>query len=95
MGAPIDPGGAPMATRMVGGFILVAFFLCGLLAWPGRRRWPVWLITGLCGSLCAALALTLADTADGVVAPLRLGAVALTAGFLATAAIRDLRDPLR
>jgi len=64
-----------MATRMVGGFILVAFLLCLLLAWPGRRRWPLWLITGLCGSLCAALA--------------------LTAGFLATAAVRDLRDPLR
>jgi len=26
---------------------------------------------------------------------LRLGAVALTTGFLATAAVRDLRDPLR
>ncbi len=95
MGAPIDPGGAPMATRMVGGFILVAFLLCLLLAWPGRRRWPLWLIAGLCGSLCAALALSLIDSAGGLVASLRLGAVALTTGFLATAAVRDLRDPLR
>jgi len=55
----------------------------------------MWLITGLCGSLCAALALTLTDRADALVAPLRLAAVALTAGFLATAAVRDLRDPLR
>ena len=95
MGAPIDPGGAPMATRMVGGFILVAFFLCVLLAWPGRRRWPLWLIAGLCGSLCAALALSLTDITGGLIAALRLTAVALTTGFLATAAVRDLHDPLR
>jgi len=29
-----------MATRMVGGFILVAFLLCILLARPGRLRGP-------------------------------------------------------
>jgi len=95
VGAPIDLGGAPMATRMVGGFILVAFLLCVLLAWPGRRRWPLWLIAGLCGSLCAALTLSLTDSAAGLLAPLRLAAVALTAGFLAAATVRDLRDPLR
>jgi hypothetical protein len=80
---------------MVGGFILVAFLFCLLLAWPGRRRWPLWLIAGLCGSVCAALALSLTDSASGLVAPLQLAAVALTTGFLATAAVRDLRDPLR
>jgi hypothetical protein len=80
---------------MVGGFILVAFLLCVLLAWPGRRRWPLWLIAGLCSSLCAALTLTLADGADWLVAPLRLTALALAAAFLATAAVWDLRDPLR
>ena len=95
VGAPIDLGGAPMATRMVGGFILVAFLLCLLLAWPGRRRWPLWLIAGLCASLCAALALSLTDGAGGLVAPMRLAAMALTAGLLATAAVRDLLDPLR
>jgi len=84
-----------MATRMVGGFILVAFLLCLLLAWPGRRRWPLWLIAGLCGSLCAALALSLTDGVGSLVAPLRLTALALAAGFLATATVRDLRDPLR
>src|SRR5256885_9198797 len=68
------------------------FRSCLLLAWPGRRRWPLWLITGLCGSLCAALALSLTDSADGLLAPLRLAAVALTTGFLATAAVRDLRS---
>ena len=95
MGAPIDLGGAPMATRMVGGFILVAFLLCILLAWPGRRRWPLWLIAGLCSSLCAALTLSLTDGAGWLVAPLRLTALALAAVFLAAAAVRDLRDPLR
>ena len=84
-----------MATRMVGGFILVAFLLCVLLAWPGRRRWPLWLIVGLCCSLCAALPLSLTDGADGLIASLRMTAVALAAGFLTTAAVRDLRDPLR
>ena len=95
MGAPIDLGGAPMATRMVGGFILVAFLLCILLAWPGRRRWPMWLISGLCTSLCAALALTLTAAAGWWLDWVRLATVALAAGFLATAAMRDLRDPLR
>jgi purine-cytosine permease-like protein len=84
-----------MATRMVGGFILVAFFLCVLLAWPGRRRWPLWLITGLCASTCAALALSLAAANGWLADSLRLTAIALAAGFLATAAVRDLRDPLR
>ena len=93
MGA--DLGGAPMATRMVGGFILVAFLLCILLAWPGRRRWPVWLITGLCGSLCAALTLSLNAAADWWLAWMRVGALAIATAFLATAAVRDLRDPLR
>ena len=95
MGAPIDLGGAPVATRMVGGFILVAFLLCVLLAWPGRRRWPLWLIAGLCSSLCAALTLSLSNGAGWLVTPLRLTALALAAGFLAAAAVRDLRDPLR
>ncbi len=84
-----------MATRMVGGFILVAFLLCVLLAWPGRRRWPLWLIAGLSSSLCAALTLSLADGPGWLVGSLRLPALALAATFLATAALRDLRDPLR
>jgi hypothetical protein len=49
---------------MVGGFILVAFLLCILLAWPG------------------------------LMASARLGKLAAAARFLATAAVRDLRDPL-
>jgi peptidoglycan/LPS O-acetylase OafA/YrhL len=80
---------------MVGGFILVAFLLCILLAWPGRRRWPLWLIAGLCASLCAALALSLTAATGWVVPSLRLTALTLAASFLAAAALRDLRDPLR
>jgi peptidoglycan/LPS O-acetylase OafA/YrhL len=95
VGAPIDLGGATVATRMVGGFILVAFLLCLLLAWPGRRRWPMWLISGLCSSLCAALALNLTAAGGWLLDWGRLGAVGLACGFLATAAVRDLRDPLR
>jgi hypothetical protein len=66
-----------------------------LLAWPGRRRWPLWLIAGLCSSLCAALTLSLTDATGWLVPSLRLTAVGLAAGFLAAAAVRDLRDPLR
>jgi hypothetical protein len=79
---------------MVGGFILVAFLLCVLLAWPGHRRWPLWLIAGLSSSLCAALTLSLTDGAGWLVAS-RLTALALAAAFLAAAALLDLRDPLR
>jgi peptidoglycan/LPS O-acetylase OafA/YrhL len=95
VGAPIDLGGWTVATRMVGGFILVAFLLCILLAWPGRRRWPMWLISGLCTSLCAALAVNLTASGGWWLVWGRLATVALAAGFLATAAVRDLRDPLR
>ena len=95
VGAPIDVGGAPTATRMVGGFILVALLFCLLLAWPGRRRWPVWLIAGLCGSICAALTLNLTAAEDWFNSSLRLAALAPATAFLATAAVWDLRDPQR
>ena len=95
MGAPIDLGGATMATRMVGGFILVAFLLCLLLAWPGRRRWPLWLICGLCVSVCGALTLSLTAASGPVIDSLRITVLAAAIGFVATASLRDLRDPLR
>ena len=84
-----------MATRMVGGFILVAFLLCILLAWPGRRRWPHWLIAGLCSSVCAALALGLTTSGGWLIAWVRVATLAMATRFLTTAAVRDLRDPLR
>lgn len=80
---------------MVGGFILVAFLLCILVAWPGRRRWPMWLIGGLCSSVCGALAVSLTPGSGLVVDSLRLAALGLAGGFVAAATVRDLRDPLR
>jgi len=83
-----------MATRMLGGFILVAFLLCLLLAWPGRRRWPMWLITGLCASVTAALAMSLMDAGDRWFGPLRSLLLVMAGAFTAVAALRDLRRPL-
>jgi hypothetical protein len=54
----------------------------------------MWLISGLCTSLCAALALNLTVSGGWWLVWGRLATVALAAGFLATAAVRDLRDPL-
>ena len=82
-----------MATRMVGGFILVALLFCILLAWPGRRRWPLWLVGGLSLSVCATLALSLTVAADGWGGWLRLLALAAAAAFCTSAVVRDLRDP--
>ncbi len=84
-----------MATRMLGGFILVAFFLCLLLAWPGRRRWPLWLITGLCLSLTGSLAMSLLSYGDAWFTSVRTALVAMAIGFVAAAALTDLRDPVR
>src|SRR2546423_9040374 len=84
-----------MATRMVGGFILVAFLLCILLAWPGRRRWPVWLIGGLSSSICAALALSLSPTHAPRLPWARLAAALLGSCFFASPAAPELRCPLR
>jgi drug/metabolite transporter (DMT)-like permease len=94
VGATVDPGGAAMATRMLGGFILVAFLFCLLLAWPGRRRWPIWLIMGLSASVTAALAMSLIDAADRWFGPLRSALLMMAAAFVGLAALRDLRRPL-
>ena len=93
MGATIDPGGAPTATRMLGGFILVAFLLSVLLAWPGRRRWPMWLITGLSSSVTATLATSLVGAGNRWLAPLQSGLMLMAFAFLGAAAIRELRRP--
>lgn len=84
-----------MATRMVGGFILVAFLLCMLLAWPGQRRWPIWLIAGTFGSTSAALTLAVAMGPNAEFGWAGALAVLLALGFVATAVVRELRDPLR
>ena len=94
MGATVDFGGAATATRMLGGFILVAFLFCLLLAWPGRRRWPMWLITGLCLSLTGALTISLMAATAWWFDSLRLAVLAVAAGFATLAALVDLRQPL-
>ena len=94
VGATVDLGGAPTATRMLGGFILVAFLLCLLLAWPGRRRWPMWLITGLSVSVTAALTMSLVPNVDRWLPPLRSALLLMAATFVLLAAARDLRRPL-
>jgi len=45
--------------------------------------------------VCAALALSLTPSTGWLIASVRLATLALATGFLATAAVRDLRDPLR
>ena len=81
-----------MATRMVGGFILVALLFCILLAWPGHRRWPVWLIAGLTISLCAALTASLVPGADAWWTSVRLLALILASGFCTAAAVLNIKD---
>jgi hypothetical protein len=90
-----DVGGASTATRMVGGFILVALLLCILLAWPGRRRWPIWLIAGLPSSLVAALAFSLGTPDTWWWLWARGATILVAVGFVATGTVRDLRDPSR
>jgi hypothetical protein len=80
---------------MVGGFILVALLFCVLLAWPGRRRWPLWMIGGLCLSLCLALTASVTPGSDPLTRALQVGAVAAAGFFVAAATIRDLRDTAR
>jgi hypothetical protein len=79
---------------MLGGFILVAFLFCLLLAWPGRRRWPMWLIMGLAASVTAALAMSLTDAPSRWFEPLRSALLLMAAAFVGLAALRDLRRPL-
>ena len=82
-----------MATRMVGGFILVAFLLCILQAWPGQRRWPLWLSTGICTSTCAALMLSVGSDGSGLLGWVAVLAVVVALGFVLTAVVVDLRKP--
>jgi hypothetical protein len=80
---------------MVGGFILVAFIFCILLAWPGRRRWPWWLIAGLSASVSGALAFAITPVSGWLLDSLRTTSLGLSVGFVATATVRDLKDPSR
>jgi peptidoglycan/LPS O-acetylase OafA/YrhL len=89
-GLGADLGGATVATRMVGGFTLVALLFCILLAWPGRRRWPLWLRGGLSSSSCGALALALSPV-EGIRS--YMGApLVLALAFVALATVLDPRE---
>jgi hypothetical protein len=78
---------------MLGGFILVALLLSVLLAWPGRRRWPMWLITGLFSSVTAALTISLVGAGERWLRPLQSGLLLMAVAFVGVAAIRELRRP--
>jgi hypothetical protein len=80
---------------MVGGFILVALLLCILLAWPGRRRWPLWLIGGLPSSVGVALAFASTPFSSDWWLLAKAAALAPALGFIAAGTVRDLRDPSR
>jgi hypothetical protein len=54
----------------------------------------VWLITGLCASVTAALAMSLMDSGDRWFSPLRSVLLLMAGAFTAAAALRDLRRPL-
>lgn len=83
-----------MATRMVGGFILVAFLLCILQAWPGQRRWPLWLSSGISLSTCAALTVSIGAAGSGLPSWASPLAVLVAVGFVLTGVAVDLRKPV-
>jgi len=78
---------------MLGGFVLAALCVSLVLAWPGRRRWPWWLIVGLVLSVTLTLALTL--SLQGGLPVLWVPSAVVSLAFIALAGIHDLRDPSR
>lgn len=81
---------------MLGGFVLAALCVSLVVAWPGRRRWPWWLIIGLPISVTVTvtLALTLGPPRSWV-DMLWIPSAVVSLGFIALACFRDLRDPSR
>ncbi len=79
---------------MLGGFVLAAFCVSLVVAWPGRRRWPWWLIVGLALSVTSTLALTLGPRWSGR-SLLWIPSAVISLGFIALAGFRDLRQPSR
>jgi hypothetical protein len=72
---------------MLGGFVLAALCLSLVVAWPGRRRWPWWLIIGL--TLSVTVTLSFASTL-GASSVLWIPSSAVSLGFIALAGLRDL-----
>ena len=78
---------------MLGGFVLAALCVSLVLAWPGRRRWPWWLIVGLVLSVTLTLALTL--RLRGGLPALWVPSALVSLAFITLAGLHDLRDPGR
>jgi hypothetical protein len=79
---------------MLGGFVLAALSMGMVVAWPGRRRWPWWLIVGLTASVTSTLALTLGRP-TGWPQLVWVPSALVSLGFITAAGVRDLRDPSR
>lgn len=77
---------------MLGGFVLAAFCVSAVVAWPGRRRWPWWLIAGLALSITLTLALSL-QPAGGPLPLLWIPSAAVSLAFIGLAGVHDLRRP--
>jgi 4-hydroxybenzoate polyprenyltransferase len=81
---------------VLGGFVLAAVALSLVVAWPGRRRWPWWLILGLSISLTVTVGLALAlGPPRSWVEMLWIPSAIISLGFIALATFRDFRDPTR
>lgn len=77
---------------MLGGFVLAALCVSLVVAWPGRRRWPWWLIVGLAVSVTLTLALTLDPPRSGLEL-LWIPSALVSLAFIALAGFHDLRQP--
>lgn len=77
---------------MLGGFVLAAFCVSAVVAWPGRRQWPWWLIGGLALSVTLTLALTMGP-APGRVGLLWIPSAVVSLAFIALAGVHGLRHP--
>lgn len=81
---------------MLGGFILAALCLGMVVAWPGRRRWPWWLIIGLIISVTVTVTLALSlGPPRGWLDMLWIPSALVSLGFITLASVRDLCDPSR
>ena len=72
---------------MLGGFVLAALCLSLVVAWPGRRRWPWWLIIGLTLSVTVTLAFASTLRASWL---LWMASAVVSLAFIAVAGFRDL-----
>jgi len=79
---------------MLGGFVLAALCVSAVVAWPGRRRWPWWLIGGLALSVTLTLALS-PQHGNSRFPLLWIACAAISLAFIGLAGVHDLRRPSR